>query len=178
MVRSRVAHPHPDDGFTLTELAIVIAIIAVVTIVSALGLLQRKADANEATAIASMHAIHSAQKAYSAACGHGAFASSLEVLGIPMVPGEPGFIPPNLASAVHPHTGGFRFGIAAGAGSSAGPLDCHNGRTFTAYYAWGTPLSLVSGSQSFAVTADGIVWQLAGGKAPAEPFGVPAVPVQ
>lgn len=167
-----------DSGFTLIELLIVIAIIAVITAVAATGLLRSKAAANEASAIGSIRAISSGQKAFAIVCGRGAFASSLVVLGTPPVVGDAAFISADLANAVYPMKSGFRFGIAAGAGSTAGPNDCHGGATVTAFYAWATPLSIVSGSRSFAVTANGAIWQLSGGIAPTEPFAAPATPIQ
>ena len=167
-----------DGGFTLIELLIVSAIIAVITAVAATGLLRSKAAANETSAIASMRAISSAQKAFNIACGRGAFATSLVVLGAPVIAGDTGFISADLANAVFPMKSGYRFGIAAGAGSTAGPADCHGGPTISAFYAFGTPLSLVSGSRSFAVTANGAIWQLGGGIAPTEPFGLPATQIQ
>ena len=167
-----------DNGFTLIELLIVIAIIAVITAVAATGLLRSKAAANEASAIAAMQAISSGQKAFNIACGRGAFATSLVVLGAPVIAGETGFISVDLSNAVHPLKSGYRFGVAAGAGATAGPSDCHGGATVSAFYAWATPLSLVSGSRSFAVTANGAIWQQAGGIAPTEPFGLPATQIQ
>jgi hypothetical protein len=48
----------------------------------------------------------------------------------------------------------------------------------TAFYASAVPLSFWSGARSFALNADGALWQLSGAAAPAEPFGPPARPVQ
>jgi prepilin-type N-terminal cleavage/methylation domain-containing protein len=167
-----------DSGFTLTELLIVIAIILVVTAVAAMGLFRNKAMANEASAIGSMRAIASGQKAFASVCGGGAFAASLAVLGAPPVADAAAFIPADLANAVYPMKDGYRFGIAAGAGSKPGPPDCHGWPTVTAFYAWAEPLSIVSGSRSFAVTVNGAVWERSGGIAPTEPFGAPATPIQ
>jgi prepilin-type N-terminal cleavage/methylation domain-containing protein len=167
-----------DDGFTLIELLIVVAIIAVITAVAAVSLIRSRAAANEAAAIAAIRVISSGQKAFAIACGRGAFATSLVVLGQPPTPGDAGFISPDLSGVAQPVKSGFRFEVLAGAGSSAGPTDCHGGATATSFYATATPLSTMSGTRSFAVNANGAIWQLTGSTPPAEPFGAPATIIQ
>jgi len=167
-----------DAGFTLIELLIVIGIIAVITALAATGLLRSKAAANEASAIGSIRQTSSSQKAYAIACGRGAYASSYLVLGASPPTGGDGFISMDLGGAMNPMKSGYRFSLVAGAGSTAGPTDCNGAATVTAYYATAVPLSVVSGSRSFAVTVNGTIWQLKGGSAPTEPFGAPAYPVQ
>ena len=53
-----------DRGFTLIELMIVIAIIAIIAAIAIPNLLDARKAANEASAIASLRAIHSAQNIY------------------------------------------------------------------------------------------------------------------
>ena len=52
------------SGFTLIELMIVIAIIAIIAAIAIPNLLDARKAANEASAIASLRAIHSAQNVY------------------------------------------------------------------------------------------------------------------
>ena len=170
--------PARDQGFTLIELLIVVAIIAVITAVAAVSVLRSRAAANEASAIASIRVTSSSQKAYAIACGRGAYAPSYVVLGTPPIPGDPGFISADLGTVMNPVKSGFRFSIAPGAGSTAGPTDCNGGPTITAFYATAVPLSTMSGARSFAVNGNGAVWQLSGSTAPTEPFGPPASPIQ
>jgi prepilin-type N-terminal cleavage/methylation domain-containing protein len=167
-----------DDGFTLIELLIVVGIIAVITALAAAGLMRSKAAANEASAIQSIRVTSSAQKAYAAACGRGAYAPSYLVLGAAPPGGGARFVSEDLGGAMNPMKSGYRFSLTAGAGSSAGPADCNGSPTVTTYYATAVPLSVVSGSRSFAVTVNGAIWQIKGGSAPTEPFGPPAFPVQ
>jgi prepilin-type N-terminal cleavage/methylation domain-containing protein len=167
-----------ETGFTLIELLIVVAIIGVLTALAAAGLLRAKASANEASAIASIRITSSSQKAYAIACGRGAYAPSYLVLGTSPPGGGPSFISEDLGAAMNPMKSGFRYSLTAGAGSAAGPADCNGGPTVTAFYATAVPLSLFSGSRSFATNANGMIWQLSGGAAPAEPFSAPAVPIQ
>ena len=79
---------------------------------------------------------------------------------------------------MNPMKAGYRFNLAPGSGSGAGPTDCNGAATITAFIATAVPLSVVSGARSFAVNVNGTIWQLKGGTAPAEPFGAPAQPVQ
>ena len=167
-----------DAGFTLIELLIVIAIIAIITAFATAGLLRSKAAANESSAISSMRITNSAQSAYAVACGRGAFAASYLVLGTPPPGGGPAFVSSDLGANANPQKSGYRFAMTAGAGSTAGPVDCNGSPTISAYYASATPLSYFSGNRSFAITANGAIWQLTGGTAPTEPFGAPATMIQ
>jgi prepilin-type N-terminal cleavage/methylation domain-containing protein len=167
-----------DGGFTLIELLIVIGIIALVTALAVGGLLRAKAAANEAAAVASIRITSSSQKAYAVACGRGAYAPSYLVLGTSPPSGGPPFISEDLGSAASPMKAGYRFGLEAGAGSEAGPADCNDGPTVTAFYGSAVPLSLFSGARSFAINANGVIWQQSGGTAPAEPFGPPATTIK
>jgi prepilin-type N-terminal cleavage/methylation domain-containing protein len=167
-----------DQGFSLIELLIVIAIIAVIAGVAAVSLLRSRAAANEASAIASVRVASSSQKAYAIACGYGGYAPSFLVLGTPPPGGGPAFISVEMGASLNPTKSGYQFSLVAGAGSTSGPPDCNGGATITAFVATAVPLSMFSGSRSFAVNADGTVWQVAGSTAPTEPFGPPAAPIQ
>jgi prepilin-type N-terminal cleavage/methylation domain-containing protein len=166
-----------DRGFTLVELLIVVAIISVIASVASAGLLRSRAAANEAGAIASVRVTFSSQKAYAVSCGSGAYAPGYLTLGA-AVGSAPAYISSDLGSAVQPVKSGYQFSITPGTGSTAGPADCLNRPTITAFHVAAVPISIWQGSRSFAVTGNGTVWQLSGGAAPAEPFGAPAQPIQ
>ena len=168
-----------DQGFTLIELLVVVAIISINAAIAVPGLLQAQIAANETSAIASLKVTTSAQVAYSAACGNGAYAASFVVLGTPPVSGGHGFISADLGSVAAPQKSGYNFTLGAGAGALAGPTDCNGTGTITRYFATGIPMTNgTTGTRSFAVNAGNTIWQLAGGVAPREPFGAPATPVQ
>jgi prepilin-type N-terminal cleavage/methylation domain-containing protein len=166
-----------ERGFTLIELIIVVAIIAIIAALATAGLLRSRAAANEASAIASIRVTSSSQKAYAVSCGFGAYATSYVVLGTSVGTGA-AYISADLGTVASPTKAGYRFNLSAGAGSSAGPTDCAGRPTMTAFYATAVPTSVWSGARSFALNADGAVWQISGSTAPTEPFGPPARPLQ
>jgi prepilin-type N-terminal cleavage/methylation domain-containing protein len=168
----------PADGFTLIELLIVVAIIAILTALATAGLLRSKAAANEASAIQNLRVTSTAQKAYAVACGRGGYAASYLVLGAAAPGGGPGFVSLDLGGATTPLRLGYRYSIVAGRGSVPGPSDCNGTPTITAFYGTAVPLSIFSGARSFALDADGAIWQLPGGTAPPQPFGAPATMIQ
>ncbi len=166
-----------ESGFTLIELLIVVAIISIIASIGSAGLLRSRAAANEAGAIASVRVTFSSQKAYAVSCGFGAYATAYTTLGTP-IGSAPGYISADLGSAVQPVKSGYEFSITPSVGSNAGPTDCLNRPTITAFLVGAHPLSTWQGSRSFAVTGNGTVWQVAGLTAPSEPFGAPAQPIQ
>ena len=87
-----MANHNDTAGFTLIELLVTVAIIGVVTAMGMPALLRAKVSGNEASAIASVRAVETGQRAFSFTCGEGAYADSLAGLATPPPAGGQGFI--------------------------------------------------------------------------------------
>ena len=143
-------------GFTLIELLIVVAIIGIIAAIAIPGLLRSRMSANEASAIASMRSISSAQSAFAASCGYGYYARTLEDLSLAPPGGSP-FVGPDLAS-----TGviksAYTVAMASDAAAPGGlPAACNLGALGTGYHATAVPLP-GAGSREFGTNMDGTIY--------------------
>lgn len=83
-----------ERGFSLIELLIVVAIILIIAAIAIPNLIKAKMAANESAAASSIHAVNTAEIAYSSAFPSIGYSVSLAVLG----PTGGGYIDPALAS--------------------------------------------------------------------------------
>lgn len=169
-----------DDGFTLIELLMVVALLGILASMAVMSMWRARAAANESSAIGSLKAITNGQIAYSTSCGRGGFATNLVTLGVPPPASTDVFLSPDLTAAPVTQKGGYRFQLAAAAGSLPAMNDCNGTPTRTGYYGRAEPLTFgTTGSRSFAVATPMLtIYQNFAGVAPAEPFVPPAMIIQ
>jgi type IV pilus assembly protein PilA len=144
MKRNMNSHKR-QDGFSLIELLIVIAIIGIISAIAVPNLLASRQAANEGSAQSSLRTIHSAQSTYQSTAGNGAFAGTLVALrGQKLIDGPLGSADPSIKS-------GYAFAIVEQAGSSSGAV-------FGAYGFPTTDTGLAqTGVRRFGITEVGVM---------------------
>lgn len=171
--------PSSEDGVTLLELLIAVALLCIIAAFAVPRLLRARSAANEAAAISSLRSVAVAEDIFARVCGAGNYAVSLVSLGAALPGGGVPLLPADLTSSATPAKSGYTFALAPGAGAIDGAPDCRGDVTTTRFYGTAVPQSLtMTGRRSFALTTNHGIWQLAGAVAPAEPFGPPATPVR
>lgn len=139
-----------NNGFSLIELLIVVAIILLIAAIAVPNLLRAKMSANESAAVATIRNLNNSQATYIINFGKAGYADTLAKLG----PGTPCddthacLVDELLGCAAQPcNKSGYQFYLAPGAGVPVGSY------TFTA-----TPLGWNStGRQNVCTLEDGVI---------------------
>jgi prepilin-type N-terminal cleavage/methylation domain-containing protein len=127
-----------ERGFTLIELMIVLAIIAIVLAIAFTEYRNMQARGNEASALASMRSIATAQWQFATTCGNMKYATTLPGLALPVpATGQP-FLSPDLTSGETIEKSGYTIRMA-GKPLTDAPLACNTAPVAAGYAATADP---------------------------------------
>lgn len=146
-----------QSGFTLIELLVTVAIIGVVGAIATPALLRAKMSGNEASAIASLRAIDSGQRAFAVSCSDGSFADSLSSLAAPPTAGGRAFISEDLSLDLSEKSGYF---ITVLGGTPTTPaILCSAASTADTYTAFADPQVPGRSGNRYFFTNGGTIWE-------------------
>ncbi len=149
------------DGFTLLEVLLVVGMLGITAAIAAPGLTRARLSGTEASAIATLRAINSAQSTYASSCGGGSYAPSLAMLGTaPVVGGGEAFVAPDLDTDPS-FKSGYTIALTAGSLAAGSPASCNGvvaGGSATTYFVGGAPADGIDG-RYFGTNQGGTVYE-------------------
>jgi type IV pilus assembly protein PilA len=129
-----------EDGFTLVEILLIVAIIGILTTMAVPALSRARVAAVEASTIATLRSLVTAQATFAANCGSGFFAPT--ILSLSSGTGASAFIGPEFRTDVVDRFG-YRFRFTAGTVAAKAPTTCNGvaaGQTVGSYFIAADPL--------------------------------------
>jgi prepilin-type N-terminal cleavage/methylation domain-containing protein len=146
-----------EQGFTLVELLIVIAIVGVVSAIAMAGYRHARVSGSEASAIAGLVAINQAQFAFSQTCGDQNYSPTLAGLGIPAPTTGQAFLSADMT--VDPLVkSGYQY-VMTGTEAVGAPPACNGLRPVTTYRVTADPtMAGIGGVRYFATNTDRVIY--------------------
>lgn len=146
-----MSFPKYNDGFSLIELLLVVAIIGVISAIAIPNLLSSRRSANEASALAALRTISSGEATYQATAGAGNYGDLASLVTLNLVDSAVGLA--TIAGPGTPRTG-FLFSAAVVAGAGMPAFDAKA----QPFLHTSAGILFATGSRSFFVNEAGVMY--------------------